>query len=458
MTQAVRQKGIKHRIRPVQVLPLGFLALILVGSLLLLLPIATPDGARPLTVLEAMFTATSASCVTGLVVADTGTQFSTFGQAVILFLIQVGGLGFMTLTTLLFMMIGKRISLSERLTIAEALNADHVQGVVRLVIHALEFTFCFELIGAAALCIRFIPQFGPARGIWYALFHSISAFCNAGFDLMGDYSSFLAYRGDVLVNTVLMILITVGGLGFTVLADLEQKRRFTRLNLHTKLVLTVSAILILLGAGVTLITEYTNPATLGGLPFGEKVLSSLFQSVTWRTAGFNTIDQLSLRDSTKLFGCILMCIGASPAGTGGGIKTTTVALVFLGITSVLNGRADVTLWRRRINWNIVRRAFAVFMIFVCIILAVTFLISCIEVNRPAGLLGMENQLYEVSSALGTVGLSVGVTSMLSDFSRVLIMLCMFAGRIGPLTMMLALAGRSGSHGGIRYPEETLLVG
>ncbi|MDD3921085.1 MAG: potassium transporter TrkG, partial [Eubacteriales bacterium] len=155
---------------------------------------------------------------------------------------------------------------------------------------------------------------------------------------------------------------------------------------------------------------------------------------------------------------ILMCIGASPAGTGGGIKTTTVALVFLGITSVLNGRADVTLWRRRINWNIVRRAFAVFMIFVCIILAVTFLISCIEVNRPAGLLGMENQLYEVSSALGTVGLSVGVTSMLSDFSRVLIMLCMFAGRIGPLTMMLALAGRSGSHGGIRYPEETLLVG
>lgn len=441
---------------PIRVLPLGFALMIAVGTALLMLPAASKSG-EALPFLSALFTATSASCVTGLVVADTGTYFSLFGQIVILLLIQLGGLGFMAAASILFLLVGKRISLSERLTLAEAFGENRLQGIVPLAVSACALTFGFELIGAVLLSIRFIPAFGAARGIYYGIFHSISAFCNAGFDLMGNYSSFTAYTGDPLVCFVLMALIVAGSLGFSVLLDISRAKRFSALRLHGKIVLFVSAVLLFGGALFILLFEYGNPATLAPLSFPQKLLASLFQSVTFRTAGFNTIDQSAMSDASKALGCVLMLIGGAPAGTAGGLKLTTAAVLFCAVRAQLKGRNDVEIFRRRVPEGTLRRSLCITAIGLTLFVIGIISVSLMERGAPGASIGFLDQAYEVVSAMCTVGLSVGLTAAAGSGTRIALILLMFTGRVGMLTMALSLTARH-EDSGLRMPEEDILVG
>lgn len=443
--------------QPIQVLPLGFLAIILVGGLALTLPAMTVDG-KGLSLFDALFTATSASCVTGLIVVDTGTHFTFLGQLVVLLLIQLGGLGFMSVTTLLFMMMGKRISLRERMTLAESLGEDRLQGVVGLCIRVVRLTFIIEFIGAALLCIRFIPLYGAGKGIWYSIFHSISAFCNAGFDLIGGYRSLTPFADDALINFTIMLLIIFGGIGFSVILDALQKKKFSKLKLHSKLALCGSGILIVAGALLFLLFEGGNTATMGNMPFGEKLLASLFQSVTTRTAGFNTIDQLAMTDASKLVSIFLMLIGGSPAGTAGGLKVTTVLLVTLSAWSYIKNRQDIVAFKRRIPYAAARRATCLFLIGMVLLVTFGIIVSFAENGTAAGQLGMENILYEIASGLGTVGLTSGVTALASPFTRVVLMLSMYLGRVGMLTVALSLGTRLKNDSLLHFPEETIMIG
>lgn len=346
---------LKRRIRlePAQVLVMGFAIVIMIGTGLLMLPIASADGSGA-SLLDAAFTSTSAVCVTGLVVRDTGTSWTYFGQIVILFLIQIGGLGFMTMATIILMLLGRRITLRDRLVIQEALNELSLQGLVRLILRIVAVTVLFELIGVMMFSMRFIPAYGFGQGLYMSIFLSVSAFCNAGFDVVGSvvapFSSFVPYRSDIVINFTTMLLVIIGGLGFTVLLEIGRVKKFKRMSLHTKFVLVITGILLLFGTIIFFVVEIGNPATLGDpdMPIHVKVMSALFQSVTTRTAGFNTIDQNSLTVPGKLLSQILMFIGASPGGTGGGMKTTTMALVFLMVLSVTQGHDNITIFKRRI--------------------------------------------------------------------------------------------------------------
>ncbi len=458
MTKLMTEK--MKLLHPSQVLVLGFTTLILVGAMLLTLPISSATH-HTVGVIDALFTSTSAVCVTGLVVLDTGTQFSLFGQLVILLLIQCGGLGIMAMASMIFLLIGKQITLRERILIKESLNEFKISSVVRLVKTILQFTFVIELLGAALLCIRYIPQYGVASGIYHAVFHSVSAFCNAGFDINGGFQSFTAYVGDPLVNFTLMTLIILGGLGFVVIFDLInklKKPRTVRLTLHSKLVLYTTAALILIGIVGFFAMENANPNTLGGLNPKEKVLADIFQSVTPRTAGFNTIDQGKLTTGSKMLTMALMFVGASPGGTGGGIKTTTAIIVFLLIASVIQGKHEITVMKRQISRETVLRAITLFVGGLLLILAFTFILVIIE-DGKGGLFITENIMFEVISAFGTVGLSTGITPFLAPLSRVVIILAMFTGRVGLLTVMYAVANRlRRSDVDIHYTEENVMIG
>lgn len=447
----------KKGIRPVAILPLGFLGLILVGTVLLSLPAATVDRTS-IGVFDAWFTATSASCITGLIVTDTAATFSMFGQVVIIMLIQCGGLGFMTMATLLFLSIRKRISLKERLTIAESLGENRLSGIVRLGRNAAIITFGCELIGAALLSIRFIPMLGLSKGIWYSVFHSISAFCNAGFDLMGrvtgEYSSFTALHGDLLVNLTLIGLIIIGGLGFAVIMDLGAFRRTRHLSIHTKLVLFTTLVLVAAGALLFFVFEYNNSGTMQAMGVGEKALASLFQSVTCRTAGFNTVDQASLTDSSKLLSSMLMFIGGAPAGTAGGIKVTTVALLALTLRSFLRGHSDVNVFRRRISPALVQRSLCIFIVGILMMMSASMIVSFSQIGSGSSFIDV---FFELASAVGTVGVSTGVTTEATAMTRVVLCLFMFAGRVGPLTLVLSLSGKS-DDSTFRYPEGSIMVG
>lgn len=447
----------RQGIRPIRVLPLGFFCIILIGALLLMLPISTKDGTS-MPFLNALFTATSASCVTGLVVVDTGTYFSLFGQIVILILIQLGGLGFMTMATILFSLTGRRISLHDRMTMAEGLGENRLQGIVRLSRAAILVTAIFELIGTALLSIRFIPTYGMARGLWYALFHSISAFCNAGFDLIGGYNSFTGYSADPYILFVLMTLIVCGGLGFSVLLNIRRERRFRRMRLHTKIVLTGTAILIVFGTLCFMLIEYDNPATIGNMPFFQKLLNSLFQSVTLRTAGFNTIDQFSLRDASKGVSVLLMLIGAGPAGTAGGLKITTIFTLVLAVRAYIRGRFDTVVFGRTIPLEQVRRSLTLFFFGLMFVVGMTIVVSTVEQHQAAGALGIMNQLFEATSAFCTVGVSSGVTAASSTLSRVLIICMMFIGRVGLLTVAMSLVEGGVKETVLHYPTEDILIG
>lgn len=446
-TNPPRRKGI----RPIVVLPIGYISIILIGTLLLMLP--GVSRGESLSLFEAFFTATSASCVTGLVVVDTGTHFTFLGQLVLLVLIQLGGLGFMTLATLLFGALGRRITLRNRMTTAEALGEDGLSDMVRLCGRAARYTFAFEGVGALVLALRFSADMPLPLAVWNGVFHSISAFCNAGFDLIGGYRSLVPYYNDPIILVCVMALIIGGGLGFVVLSELRGKRRPCGLSLHSRIVLVTTGILLALGTVITLALEWSNPATLGGMSVPEKVLSALFQSVTLRTAGFNTIDEAAMTDAMKLLSSILMFIGAAPAGTAGGIKVTTVAILALTVRAFLRESPDTEAYGWRLGSNLVRRALVLFFGGITVATMGVALVSMAE----RGAFSLADCLFECASALGTVGLSVGLTAGCTGFSRAVLCILMFMGRAGILTLAVSVGGRPQTPS-VRYPEGGVMIG
>ncbi|WP_105618267.1 TrkH family potassium uptake protein [Vallitalea okinawensis] len=453
---------IRFQIRPTQILVLGFLVIIILGAFLLNLPVASKEG-HSIGFLDALFTSTSAVCVTGLVVVNTFEHWSMFGKTIILILIQIGGLGFMTLTTAFFIIMGRRITLKERLVIQEALNQYNLSGMVKLVRSVVIGTFLVESIGALFLAFRFVPEYGVATGLFYSIFHSISAFCNAGFDIIG--SSLTPYYNDFLVNITVMALIILGGLGFTVWINILQnnKRRRERgltfresvykLSLHTKLVLVISISLILIGWGFFFIAEFGNPSTLGDMSLYEKLIASLFQSVTTRTAGFNSMDLAEMNDASKFVTILFMFIGGSPAGTAGGVKTVTIGIILLTIISTVRGKERTEAFNRTIPEGVIRKAIAVVVISLGVVVLVTTLLSLSE-NAE-----FMDVFFEAMSAFGTVGLSLGLTSELTSFGKLVVMVTMFIGRLGPITMALAFTMRGRrANNNIKKPEERVMVG
>jgi len=455
MILPAKQKGKASFQHAESILTLGFLALILLGTVLLALPIAAKSG-QSIGLFDSLFTSTSAVCVTGLVVVDTGTTFSLFGQIVLIVLIQVGGLGFMVFATMLMVMLGRRISIRGRMLIRESMNTSSLSDLGSLTMLYLLLSLTIELVGAVTLCFRFVPLYGWKHGTWMALFHSVSAFCNAGFDLFGNYASLTAFSGDPLVLLTVASLIILGGLGFSVILETARNRQgFRNLSLHTRIVLMTTLVLLLAGTVFYWIVERTNAETLAGCSEGEKILNAFFQSVTMRTAGFNSFDLSGFRDGSKLFSSLLMIIGASPASTGGGIKTTTIATLTLLMLSVVRGESEVNVARRRLSDDISRRALTVSVLFLTTLLTGTLIISLIENGR----FPLEDILFEASSAMGTVGVSAIGTPNLSSASRAVLLPMMFLGRVGPLTLAVAVAKRQG---GIRtaskYPEEKIMIG
>jgi len=455
MILPAKQKGKASFQHAESILTLGFLALILLGTVLLALPIAAKSG-QSIGLFDSLFTSTSAVCVTGLVVVDTGTTFSLFGQFVLIVLIQVGGLGFMVFATMLMVMLGRRLSIRGRMLIRESMNTSSLSDLGSLTMLYLLLSLTIELVGAVTLCFRFVPLYGWKHGTWMALFHSVSAFCNAGFDLFGNYASLTAFSGDPLVLLTVASLIILGGLGFSVILETARNRQgFRNLSLHTRIVLMTTLVLLLAGTVFYWIVERTNAETLAGCSEGEKILNAFFQSVTMRTAGFNSFDLSGFRDGSKLFSSLLMIIGASPASTGGGIKTTTIATLTLLMLSVVRGESEVNVARRRLSDDISRRALTVSVLFLTTLLTGTLIISLIENGR----FPLEDILFEASSAMGTVGVSAIGTPNLSSASRAVLLPMMFLGRVGPLTLAVAVAKRQG---GIRtaskYPEEKIMIG
>jgi trk system potassium uptake protein TrkH len=451
---------------PSQVLVGGFLGIIAIVTFLLMLPVSTAKG-QGTDFIDALFTATSAVCVTGLSVVNTTAHWSTFGKIVILLSIQIGGLGFMTLVSMTFILTGRKISLKNRLVMREALNFNTMAGVVRFTKSVVKLTLVVEGLGAFLLCFSFVPKYGFIRGIGLAIFHSVSAFCNAGFDLLG-YNSLMSYVGDGLVNFTIIFLIVMGGLGFSVWLDTYNvwkiKRKaaehFTwrqalyKLTLHTKLVWIISLFLIVVGAAFIFTLEYANPQTLGELTGKEKIYASLFQSVTLRTAGFNTISLDKARVATKLFMLILMFIGASPGGMAGGIKTVTVGVLILSALSTIRGEDSTVIFKRKIPQSIIMRALTIIIISITILF--TGLLILTVTDGDAAIMDI---LFEGVSAFSTTGLSLGITPLLSLAGKLTIIVLMFIGRLGPVTIAVALMLRQSKNKGmIQYPEEKILVG
>ena len=442
---------------PSRVMVIGFGILILFGAIILNLPISTQKG-ESIGFLNALFTSTSAVCVTGLVVVDTGTYWSEFGQFVIITLIQTGGLGFMTIATMFSLLTRKRINLRERLLIQESLNQVDLSGLVKLTRYIIMMTFAIEGIGALLLSMVYIPRFGLGKGIWYSIFHSISAFCNAGFDLMGpvsgQYSSLTYFVDSTLINVVICGLIILGGIGFPVLLDVINNKTYSKFNVHSLIVIYTTGILILIGFLFIFIAEFNNKDTLGTLNIKEKFLSSLFQSVTLRTAGYNTIDLTLLSESTLFLMLILMLIGASPASTGGGLKTTTIATLFLTVKSFIIGKEDIEVYQRRISDATVKKSLGIFFIGVFISLFGTLMLTIVN----PGFTLLESS-FEVISAYATVGLSIGGTPSLTYLGKIIIIILMFLGRVGSLTIFIALLSKNSRvKSKIRYPEGKIIVG
>jgi trk system potassium uptake protein TrkH len=399
-----------------------------------------------------------------LVVVDTGIHWTLFGKLVIISLIQIGGLGIMTFSTLLALLIRRKITLKERLLIQESFNQFELEGMVRLTKNIIITTFAIELIGALVFATVFVPQFGWGRGLAYGLWYGISSFCNAGFDLMGihtgPFSSFTSYVNNPIININSMMLIIIGGLGFSVWIDcfkVFKKRSLKMLTLHAKVVLTMTAGLILLGAAFVFIMEINNPATIKNLPLSGKILASLFQAVSPRTAGFNTLDTGSLTMSTSFLVIILMFIGGSSGSTAGGIKTGTAGILFFTVLSVIKGKDSTEIYDKRLPKYLVYRAVSVILISFILVIFATMMLSIAEV--PYNNTDFLTLLFEATSAFGTVGLTMNYTPNLTQAGRVIIVLCMFAGRVGPLSLILAMTRNAHKNKGhIKYPEDRIMVG
>ncbi len=441
-----------NKLTATRTIAIGFLGIILAGTVLLALPIASADG-KAVDLLTALFTATSATCVTGLVVVDTYSGWSAFGKTVLLTLIQIGGLGFMTIGVFVAVLMKKNIGLKERGILQESMNMLQIGGIVRLVKKITIGTFLIEGVGAVLLSIRFIPQMGWIRGIGNGIFHSISAFCNAGFDLMGkteEYSSLVSYSGDVLVNITIMALIVTGGIGFLVWDDLQKKKlRFKEYLLHTKIVLVVTASLLF--GGALLIYLFERNHLMADMGAGEKVLTSLFASVTARTAGFNTIDVGGMSASSKLVTIVLMFIGGSPGSTAGGIKTTTFAVMLIFVWANLRNSHGSNIFGRRLEEEEIRKASIVVTINLLLAVAPA-VILCGMQSFP-----MEDVLLEVFSAIGTVGMSSGITRQLNTVARVIIIFLMYCGRIGSMTFALSFTERK-KVAPVQLPAEKIIIG
>ena len=441
---------VRHRVQlnAVQTLALSFTALILAGGLLLALPVSSRSG-QMLPFLDALFTAASASCVTGLVLYDTWTQFTLFGQAVILLLIQIGGLGFMTLSILVSILLHRRIGLHRRAVLMDTIGALQMGGVVRLTRRALLVTAACEGAGAVLLALWFCPRYGLARGLWMALFHAVSAFCNAGFDLLGTGASLTTAAGELLPNVVLMALIICGGLGFLVWDDvLTHGRRFRRWRLHSKIVLASTALLFVGGALAFYVLERDH--AFAGASAGEKVLLAAFQSVTARTAGFNTASLTALSESGTLLMMVLMFIGAGSGSTGGGVKVNTFAVILLHAFSQVRRREDVNIFRRRLDPDDIRKAHSNVSIYMLACLA-GCMVLCVQG------VSLDDALFEAISAIGTVGLTRGLTPSLQPLSKLAVLLLMFAGRVGSMSVAMAVT-RDRPQAKLRNVPEKILIG
>ncbi|MEX0974266.1 MAG: TrkH family potassium uptake protein [Bacillota bacterium] len=436
---------------PTRLVVLSFALVIMIGTILLMLPVSSKSGASP-RLIDAFFTAASAVCVTGLAVVNTAEFWSTFGQAVILALIQIGGLGLMIFATMHALVTGRRIGLRERMLLQEQTGQSRLSGLVSLAKRVIVATLVFELIGAVILgtVIGRTRNLSFAESFFQGVFHSVSAFCNAGFDILGD--NLMGFQSNATVILTVSLLIIFGGIGFHVLVDLYVNRfRWNSLSLHSRLALRMSIILLVVGTVAFGALEWNNPGTLGPQGLKGKVLSAWFQSVTPRTAGFNSILEENLWAPAAFLTVILMFIGASPGGTGGGIKTTTFAVVARMVRASVEGGHDVTLEKRRLPQDVVSKAVAILLLALALVVASTMIVSGIE-QKP-----FLDILFEVTSAFGTVGLSRGLTPTLSEASKLVLICTMFTGRVGPLSLAIALSRQRGN-GGVRYPEERVTVG
>lgn len=441
-----------RRLSKVQTIALGFFLIIVAGTLLLMLPIASRDG-HSTGFFHALFTATSSTCVTGLVVVDTYTNWTLFGQVVILALIQIGGLGFITIGMFFSIFLKRKIGLKERNLIQESVNTLQISGIVRLVKKIVCYTIAFEGIGAILLMTRFIPRFGWLKGIWYGIFHAISAFCNAGFDLMGQfepYSSLTMYYDDIVINIVVMALIIIGGIGFIVWDDISKhKWHIKKYMLHTKIVLLMTAVLTLGGALCFYLFERNN--LLLGMDAKGQILSSLFGSVTTRTAGFNTLDTGAYTEATRMLTVILMFIGGNPGSTAGGIKTTTMLVILLYIWANLRNKRGLNIFGRRLDEDAIKKASTVFCI--NLILATV----CVTIMSALETLPLSDIMMEVFSAIGTVGISTGITRDISMASKYMLIILMYCGRIGSMSFALAFTEKKKSNP-VQLPVEQITIG
>ena len=441
----------KSKLNAVQILAIGFALLILTGGLILSLPISSASGEYT-NYLDSVFTATSAVCVTGLVTIDTGTHWSILGKMVIMFLIEIGGLGFMSLATFVAILLGKKITLRDRLIMQEAMNAFNIQGLVKMVQYVLGFAVGIQFVGALLLSTQFVPEFGWKKGIFYSIFHSVSSFCNAGFDLFGNYQSVVAYYNNPVVLLTIAGLVIIGGIGFTVLIEIFNFRKRKRLSTNSKVVLLISTSLVVLGTVFMFIVEYKNPQTIGNMNINDKILNSFFASVSPRTAGFNSVSTDGMTMSGKLMTIILMFIGGSSGSTAGGLKTATFGILVLTVISVLKGREETEAFGRRFSKETVYKAFTLFSVCMMLVITVTMILSITEPDKL-----FINLLYEATSAFATVGLTTGVTQDICSASKVVLIITMYFGRVGPLTVILAVINKS-KKSKIRYPETKILIG
>ena len=444
-------KRVIDNLNPPTVLMLGFAMLILTGSVLLSLPVAT-ESREGLSFLDALFTATSAICVTGLVVVDTGDTFSVFGELVILMLIQIGGLGFMTFSTLFLIIMKKRISLKERLLIKESFNFTDLSGVVKIARRVFMFTLIAETIGGIILAFRFSMDMPVGKAIYFGFFHAISNFNNAGFDLMGGFQSLTMYVDDPIVTITIGLLIILGGIGFIVIHELYEYRQTKRLSLHTKIVLTSTSILVVGATILIFLLEYHNAKTLGTLSPVGKWLGAFFQSVTPRTAGANTLPIADLTYPTLFLTIFLMFVGAGSGSTASGIKVTTLTVLLATLWAQLNGKEHVTLFKRKIVMETIVKAFTITMCGLLLVFTATFILSVTEKGFEFIV-----YLFEATSAFGTVGLSMGLTPELSPIGRVCIIVMMFIGRLGPLTIAFALT-KNRKDDAFHYPKGNIMIG
>ncbi len=441
------------RLTHTQIIALGFLILVVTGAFLLTLPFASREGQPPVSFFDALFTSTSASCVTGLVVRDTGSQWSLFGQIVILILIQVGGLGVMTLVTFFLMAMRRKVGLKERQIMTESINASQIGGILSITKVIFLGTLLFEGTGAILLSIRFIPRFGFAKGVWYSVFHSVSAFCNAGFDIMGSGGnsvSLTEFSGDPLVNIVIISLIIIGGLGFLVWEDIRvHGLRWKRYRLQTKAVLFMTAVLVITGA--VLIFIFERDATGKDLSTGERILTALFTSVTTRTAGFNTVDTGAMSSPSLILIYMLMFIGGNSGSTAGGVKTTSILVVIVFAVSGIRRKPDANIFGRRISEDALKQSLYVISFNLMLAIAGALVIGAFQ---P---FGVRDILFETLSAIGTVGMSTGITASLSNVGKAVIIALMYLGRVGSVSFGLAMLERK-ARPAVTYPTESITVG